>query len=160
MKSVLKFIYRVFWHQLNTHKLSSLTNFLLLDVIKLPRKHPATLYLRLATTFLLSGLMHLLIDISEGISPQQSGAIVFFCTQILGLLTEISVAKLYWQLFVRSKREANVFEMAAGYIWVIVFLTWSTPMYLYPMLYRSNVGMEGSWVPFSVLQMVGERMRW
>jgi hypothetical protein len=61
---------------------------------------------------------------------------------------------------VLSEREANIFEMVVGYLWVVMFLTWSTPIYLYPMLYRRNLAMEGSWVPFSVLQMVGEKMRW
>jgi hypothetical protein len=118
------------------------------------------MYLCLATNFLLSGMMHLLVDISEGISPLKSGAIMFFCTQIPGILIEGFVAKIYWQLFVPSEREANIPEMVAGYLWVVLFLAWSTPIYLYPMLYRSNLGMEDSWVPFSVLEMVGEKMRW
>jgi hypothetical protein len=159
-ESHAELLYRVFWHQLNAHKITSLTNFLLFDVFKLPEKHLATMYLCLATNFLLSGIMHLLVDISEGISPLKSGAIMLFCTQILGILIEGFVAKMYWQLFVPSEREANIFEMVAGYSWVVLFLTWSTPIYLYPMLYRSNLGIEDSWVPFSVLKTVGEKMRW
>ena len=48
------------------------------DVFKLQAVHPTTRYIRLALVFLVSGNVHLGIDISGGIPCQETGVIRFF----------------------------------------------------------------------------------
>ena len=56
----------VFWHQINTHRLRVTSNYLLCDVLRLPREAKTVRYLRPWTIFLLSGLLHIAVDMSSG----------------------------------------------------------------------------------------------
>lgn len=47
-----------------------------------------------------------------------------------------------------SEHRQGVFEHLFGYVWVFLYLSWSVPAYLYPILSRS--GPEHSTVPFSI----------
>jgi hypothetical protein len=88
------------WHQLNTHKLDSIPRYLVNDVFKIPRgvgSIPVG-YARLACAFAISGLIHLLIDMSIGLTIKTSGGLSFFCTQILGIMLEDFVLVAYHQL--------------------------------------------------------------
>lgn len=114
-------------------------------------------YYRLLTIFLVSGFMHLLIDIASGIPLHASGAIMFFVTQALGIVLEDLAITTYRFLFVPNLRPPSRGERILGRVWVVAFLTWSTPMYLYPMLWRSNIGLEDSMIPFSVVKMLKQR---
>lgn len=51
-------------------------------------------------------------------------------------------------------RPASREERATGFLWVGSFLVWSFPAYLYPMLYRSNSGLNDSVVPVSVVGLL------
>lgn len=60
-------------------------------------------YARWVTVFLISGCMHFLIDISAGIPANKSGALMFFCTQILGMAIEDMIIKIYSYLTARAE---------------------------------------------------------
>lgn len=98
--------------------------------------------------------MHLLIDIASGIPLNASGAMTFFVTQAFGIVIEDLVTTTYRFLFFSSFRPPSLEERILGRVWVVAFLTWCTPMYLYPMLWRSNMGLEDSTIPFSVVKML------
>lgn len=57
--------YSVFWHQINTHRLITISNFVLFKVFRIPQSWP-TRSLRIWSVFLASGLFHVAIDISSG----------------------------------------------------------------------------------------------
>lgn len=109
---------------------------------------PVTRYLRLLNIFFFSGVMHLLIDIASGIPVHDSGALKFFLIQVAGILVEDIFARSYKALFGSDHRQ-GVSERLLGYVWVFLFLSWSVPAYLYPILSRS--GPEHSTVPFSIV---------
>lgn len=115
-------------------------------------------YYRLLSIFLVSGFMHLLIDIASGVPLHASGAMTFFATQALGIAIEDLAIATYRFLFVSSLRPPSLGERILGRIWVVAFLTWSTPVYFYPMLWRSNMGLEDSTIPFSVVRMLRQGM--
>lgn len=98
--------------------------------------------------------MHFLIDISAGIPANKSGALMFFCTQILGMAIGDMIIKIYSYLTARAEtRKLIRIERVIGYPWVGLFLAWSSPAYMYPMMYRRNMGLDDSVVPFSVIGM-------
>jgi Membrane bound O-acyl transferase family len=130
--SVARF-WGVFSHQLHAHKLSSLSSFLVFGTLKLK---PRTQLLRLAllaSTFMISGLMHLDIDLTAGISMKDSGAMRFFCLEAVGIFLGGVVTKVYRSTMPRS-RGGRVVERIFGRAWVAVWLAWLTPGYYYPLL--------------------------
>lgn len=66
----------------------------------------------------------------------------FFLIQALGIIFEDTVQSLYRAAKVRSSGSLNEERMpqilswtkALGYLWVVIFLVWSTPTWIYPMM--------------------------
>lgn len=156
-------------------------------------------YLNHFLNFFISGLLHALVDIACGLPWQESGAIQFFCTQLLGIVLEDVARNIYRHLITpnsleyqknesegkerpkecyrsleNSGRNSFLENSAAaanliarhnprsrpslwlrilGMLWVISFLSWSMPVWLYPSMYRElgNPAKGNSVLPFSVL---------
>lgn len=147
----------LFWHQNNRQMVSQLADFLLHRTLHLPRKTWLTRLLDLFLNFFISGLMHAVLDIASGISWHDSGALQFFCTQVIGIVLEERVQMIYHHSGVWADRPGKLSSSSAfrprvliGYIWVVMFLTWSFPIWIYPTLYRMRGGMADSVLPFSI----------
>ncbi|OGM40168.1 hypothetical protein ABOM_011676 [Aspergillus bombycis] len=145
-----------FWHQINTHKFNSISNFILRNVFNIQaRRGLIPKYARTATIFSISAVMHFLVDISAGVPVRKSGAIPFFCTQAFGIVIEDAILKLYSYITAYANVRLPVpVERVLGFIWVGLFLIWSTPMYVYPMMYRTAAGLDDAIVPFSIIGML------
>ncbi|PIG86413.1 hypothetical protein AARAC_007526 [Aspergillus arachidicola] len=152
----LRRFWGVFWHQTNTHKFNSISNFVLRNIFKIQvRRGLIPKYARVIIIFALSAVMHFLIDISGGIPVHKSGAIHFFCTQAFGIVIEDAAIKLYSYITVYTNvRLPLLVERVLGFIWVGLFLVWSTPVYVYPMMYRSAAGLNDAIVPFSIIGLL------
>lgn len=85
---------------------------------------------------------------------RESGAMQFFLTQVLGVFAEDLFVKGYKNLFVQKPRPAYLEERLIGHVWTLIFLSWSMPVYLYPILKRS--GPENSTIPFSIVSKIKE----
>jgi hypothetical protein len=120
-----------------------------IDVVNVPRGTAIGRYLCIIAAFASSGVMHLIIDLSSGISVRDSGAVVTFTVQALGLIVEGIVIGTYQTLTQRG-RLGRKLEMGVGFIWVAMFLTWSIPAYVYPMMWRSQLGLNDSTIPFTL----------
>ncbi|GKZ66933.1 hypothetical protein AnigIFM50267_001022 [Aspergillus niger] len=144
------------WHQSNSHKFRAISRFFARGVFRFQPGTLADRYAKVVMVFAISAFMHSLIDLSSGLSSSSSGAVQFFCTQTLGLMLEDFAVNAYFVL--RGGPPGNWKacrgERLIGYIWVGGFLVWSFPAYLYPMLYRSNAGLNDSVVPVSVVGML------
>ena len=142
------------WHQLNRRIVSDPTNFILHNLLKLPRGSIFTRYSALMLHFFISGVLHAAIDVASGIPWHSSGAIRFFCTQVLGIVLEEVAQAVYFSTFDRSQLPTSpaLWSRCLGYIWLAIFLSWSAPTWLYPMLYRTRSGMQDSVLPFSLLR--------
>ena len=149
-------IVSIFWHQTNTRKFSSTSHYIVHEVLRISRGTPIARHLRILVAFASSGVMHLLIDLSSGISVRNSGAMKAFVAQALGLIVE-DIAMSIYQRLPRCARFAGHFKKALGVIWVALFLTWSVPAYIYPMMWRSNQGLLDSTIPFSLFGENAER---
>lgn len=88
-------------------------------------------YLKVFLTFAVSGAMHVVADGGGGMSMAESGALRFFCTQALGIMLEDSVQELYLRM---GGRKGSVLAKVVGYVWVLGFLSWSSPRWVYPVI--------------------------
>ncbi|KNG80432.1 hypothetical protein ANOM_011116 [Aspergillus nomiae NRRL 13137] len=149
----LRRFWSLFWHQTNTHKFNSISNFILRNVFNIQsRRGLIPKYARVVTIFSLSAVMHFLIDISAGVPVHKSGAIPFFCTQAFGIVIEDRAIKLYSFITAYTNVRLPVLvERVLGFTWVGLFLVWSIPMYVYPMMYRTAAGLDDAIVPFRII---------
>ncbi|KAF1998510.1 hypothetical protein P154DRAFT_414118, partial [Amniculicola lignicola CBS 123094] len=83
-------LWGVFWHQTNTHRVSALSHFSVHDTLRLPRGNMIVRYLRALTTLYISGVQHLIIDLSAGVGVKESGAI-----QFVGIVIEDTVIAIW-----------------------------------------------------------------
>lgn len=189
--AMLSLLNSVFWHQNNRRMVGDLADFLTYATLQ----HK---YLNHFLNFFISGFLHALIDVACGLPWKESGAIQFFCTQLLGFVIEdfawysyrhlITFDSPEYQKEMREKKElpkeanrsldnyarnlslqnrsaaANLIERQKrqlrpalwlriiGMLWVISFLSWSMPVWLYPSMYRGlgDPAKGNSILPFSV----------
>ncbi|MCJ1432277.1 hypothetical protein MMC27_001633 [Xylographa pallens] len=146
----------MFWHQFQRQKLTGSADFLVFDLVRLQRGSLTARYAHLLAVFAISGLQHALVDRAEGYSWQSSGSIQFFLTQAAGIMLEDAIQAMYNQQLGRNHNKHSRSIQAnwvryTGYIWVAVFLIWSTPVWIYPAL-RVNEGEEKDiLLPFSII---------
>ena len=147
-----------FWHQINRRLIADPIEFILHDVLNMDKLVNDTIlrYTTLLFHFLISGLHHLAIDITSGIPWHESGAVRFFLMQGLGIIFERMVRFSYRIVFPGSYVDSQPawWIRMVGYVWVIVFLSWTIPGWMYPMISRTRNGLEDSLLPFSVLAHV------
>lgn len=147
----------LFWHQNNRQMVSQLTDFLLHRIMHLSRRTWLMRFVNLSLNFFISGLLHVVVDMASGLSWHESGALQFFCTQVIGIALEEGVQMIYHRFSVRadhlgqSSSAAFQSTVLVGYIWVVMFLTWSFPIWIYPTLNRMRGGPADSMLPFSIL---------
>lgn len=75
---------------------------------------------------------HVTSDLGAGIPRSQSGALRFFTTQALGIMLEDGVQEMYRRI--RGGTRSALWSRVVGYVWVFLFLSWSTAAWQYPML--------------------------
>ncbi|KAF9890624.1 hypothetical protein FE257_005755 [Aspergillus nanangensis] len=135
-----------FWHQSNTHKFQTLSTFVAHKVLRIPRGMLAARYVKNVLAFVISGLMHVPIDLATGLSIYESGAMSCFGAQIIGLLVEDFIIGIYHKFVAASGwRLPSLVERMLGYIWTISFFVWSTPAYVYPKIHH----VKSSVIPIS-----------
>lgn len=89
-----------------------------------------------------------------GVIPlQECGALQFFCLQAAGIMFE-DVVQYIWRYVTGKSRDAepDALERVVGGLWVAAWLTWTTPIWIYPGLRRPITGDKGVLLPFSVVK--------
>jgi Membrane bound O-acyl transferase family len=152
---------------------SSPANFLAHDVLRLTEHRLTARYTKLLATFFVSGLMHMAIDMSLGMPLSESGSVRFFCTQALGIMFEDGVQAICRSARRRRRGSSSSsasgnasakaesqpptnWTRALGYVWVLAFMSWSTPVWAYPAIRMNKGGDEAkdALLPFSVVRML------
>jgi hypothetical protein len=149
----LRRAWSTFWHQGMASVLTGPARFLTFRVLGLPKTSLLGRYVFTVVVFALSGAMHIFGELTAGIPRSESGVVQFFTTQALGLLIEDSVSSAWRRAAGRNKREPHWWEKAVGFIWVVVWLAWSMPVWTYPASRRSQG--EGI-LPFSIV----DHLKW
>jgi Membrane bound O-acyl transferase family len=137
---------------------SSIGNFLVEDILRLTHHRLVARYSKILATFLVSGLLHLAVDLALGMSLAESGSVRFFCTQALGIAVEDGVQAIHRAVYDGGRGtvsdQPRAWARVVGYVWVVVFLAWSTPVWVYPAIRMNNGGVDDRILPFSVLRML------
>ena len=82
-----------------------------------------------------------------GIPRAEAGSLVLFLLQPLGIMLEDAVQTLTRR--VPTSGSVGRVRRAVGYIWVVVFLAWSTPKWFYP---QQRLGIDpGNLLPFRIV---------
>ena len=139
---------RVCWHQGLRQALNSPARFATYSLLGLRRGGLAGRYLSVALVFFLSGALHIFGDMTAGLRWYDSGVVQYFCAQALGLIIEDSAQAVYHFVIVgginsrSEKREVmgppSLWQRVLGSVWVISFMAWSVPVYIYPMSRRDR----------------------
>ena len=133
--------------------------YLVHHVSQMPQGSRSTRYAKIFATFFISGVLHWSADLAMGMALSESGSVRFFCIQALGIFLEDVFQAIYHHVFptrtatVSSKpgKVAKVF----GYLWVGIFLSWSTPIWAYPAMRRNLGQVEDQVLPFSIVKYYG-----
>lgn len=133
---------------------SSLADFLVHDVLRLTNHRLAARYSKILATFLVSGLLHLAVDLALGMSLSESGSVRFFGTQAIGIALEDGVQAIYRAVQSGKGPHPRAWTKTLGYIWVVAFLAWSTPVWVYPAIRINQGGAKDRILPFSVLRLL------
>ncbi|KAJ5591859.1 uncharacterized protein N7459_002228 [Penicillium hispanicum] len=147
------------WHQILRQPFVSISNFLARDVLCLPRPSLLERYTNIGIVFLLSGLVHVGLDVVEGIPLEYSGSMRFFLAAPLGIMIEDGVQALWKRMFgckQQTKQEGDVlpaWKRVVGYVWAIGWLLVTSTWYLHPIsqLPKEDLVL----VPMSVVERVG-----
>lgn len=148
---------RCFYHQLLRRGCGSIAHLITYTILQLGRGGFIGRYLFISLTFAVSGVFHLCSDMSQGIGPRESGALHFFCIQALGIMIEdgIGAAARPTKEVAQKGNGHFRWRKAAGFTWVLIWLTWTTPTWTYPMMQRSR---GEPILPFSLVAvLVGDR---
>lgn len=144
-----------FWHQFNRRSFSEPAKLITERILGQARYSLSYEFAHLILAFWFSGLMHLGIDVSTGIPFHESGAVRFFTIQALGITGEQAIMETLRSLFCGIHQQIpSVWRRRIGCCWVLAFLSWSAPAYIYPTLLRTKRGEEESILPFSVLYRI------
>ena len=105
----------------------------------------------LLVTFTISGILHHLGDVAIGVPWEEAGAARFFIMQAIGIMIEDTVQGIFRWLTGQKRTPAKPtgWKHALGLAWVLIWLTWTTPVWVYPVAQRS----KGQGIlPFSLLR--------
>ena len=125
---------RKFWHQGLRSGLEGTSGFLAHDLFRLPRTGLAQRYSKIVFSFAISGIMHIFADVGGGLAMRRSGAVQCFVMQAFGIMFEDAVQAV-WQFLpgaITGSAISRVATRMIGYVWVAVFMVWSSAVWIYP----------------------------
>ncbi|KAL1626148.1 hypothetical protein SLS54_002982 [Diplodia seriata] len=124
------------WHQCLRRGLTTHADFVSDKILRIPRGTLLSRYTRIFIVFIISGIIHHVCVRGMGVPSEESGGLVFFPLQALGIMVEDAVqAALVGKTGFRNAGVRRLF----GYVWVVAYLGWSTPTWFYP---QSRVGTD------------------
>lgn len=125
-------------------------------VLRLPAHGIVPRYTKIVLAFFISGVVHQLIDMVNGLTWGQSNATRFFVTQALGIMIEDAAQEIWRRSFGGGKggdhpQETARWKRIVGFIWVWAFMAWTVPVWTYALIAR-RAGLEEPPImgPFSV----------
>ena len=141
---------RVCWHQSLRGMVDGLSDFVAHSILCLRKGTLTARYSKIFLAFFFSGIFHIAWDHGAGIPMRESGAMQFFLTQAFGITLEDAFqAAYYWLSGKQRPSEAPFLHRLFGYIWLILFLTWSMPVWIFPTLRYTRVGVD-ILLPFTI----------
>ena len=137
-----------FWHQSYRQKIGSPAYYTTYSLLGLQKGGLVARYTLILLSFTVSGLVHVAEEYGAGVPLHQSNSMRFFCMQTLGIMSEDGVQALFHWSNADRKRS---WTRAVGYIWVILWISWSSPAWYYPKLRLNNGSQRDQILPFTLL---------
>jgi hypothetical protein len=147
--------FRKFWHQLLRQPFTNLSNFIARDVLCLPRSTLIERYTNVFIVFFFSGLLHFFIDIVACIPAQESGAMFYFLSFVLGFMIEDGVKAMWKSMYPQDKEPAGpppLWQRAVGFVWTLGWIGVFSTRYFVPMQRPET---QAVLVPFNVADLIG-----
>ena len=164
----------LFWHQVIRKKLTKPVRYLTFTLLRLPRSSDRshkvlrlfTRYFELLSVFLLSGILHQTVEIAQGRLWADGGAVRFFATMAAGIVVEDGVQWVAGRVWPARPKGCemngkvpglggtgieNRMNKLIGYVWVLLFFSWATPVWAYPTLRRNTGAVADDPIPFSLV---------
>ena len=139
--------FRTFWHQCLRRGLNGHADVIADSFLQIRRASLLSRYTRLFLAFLISGLIHHSSDLAMGIPRAEAGSLVLFLLQPLGIMLEDAIQTLTRR--VPTSRSLDWARRVIGYVWVVIFLAWSTPKWFYP---QQRLGIDpANLLPFRIV---------
>nr|APA36955.1 3-acetyltrichothecene 4-O-acetyltransferase [Fusarium praegraminearum] len=148
-----------FWHQYFRRALTSVSNFICRDFLRLPRPSIVERYLNLSLVFLGSAIVHIPVDWFSLPPPSKPPALAlaFFSSFVVGIIIEDTIQALWRRITGAAKQDGDdgvpLWHKLVGYIWVVFWFMMVSPWYLY---HNSRLPAEDTWfVPVSFMDTIG-----
>ncbi|KAH7174891.1 acetyltransferase [Fusarium flagelliforme] len=143
-----------FWHSYCRWTLTTISNFICRDLLRLPRPSLVERYMNVAGVFLTSAVIHMAIDAHCWGPPSKFPALAFFGSCVIGIIIEDTVQAL-WRRITVSQKSGGVptWHKLVGYLWVSFWFVMTAPWYLY---HNTRLPPDDTWVvPVSVIDRIG-----
>ncbi|KAJ0331933.1 hypothetical protein COL922a_011708 [Colletotrichum nupharicola] len=134
--------------------LTSVSNYLCRDLLRLPRPSRLERYFNIALVFMGSGLVHVMLDMFCWQPPLKAPTLAFFGSFAMAIMIEDGVQEVWRRISgEEDSKIVPLWHKIVGYIWVSTWLTVTSPWYLY---HAVRQPVQVKWlVPFSILNMMG-----
>ena len=155
-------------------KLTTIAYWLTYDILLIPRSFQVVArYTELIFAFLVSGILHQTIEVAQGMRWSDSGALQFYILMAGGIVVEDGIVWA-WCLtsgcvHVKKQRVENResepqagvlgWQKVLGFVWVALFFSWATPVWVYPQLRRNTGAVSDCPLPLSIIQVVKSRLK-
>ncbi|KAI1636382.1 membrane bound O-acyl transferase family-domain-containing protein [Biscogniauxia mediterranea] len=154
----------VFWHQALRRKVGRPASYITYSWLGCRRGSLAGRYICVLLTFAVSGLFHLAEEYTAGVPLHRSGAMRFYCTQTLGLLLEDATQAVLPYLVGDDSKSRTRQAKVLGYLWIALWMTWTSPAWIYPKQLCNRGTSKDQVLPFSLTQRLisigWESMAW
>ena len=134
---------RTVWHQNLRATFDGISHLVNHDLLRIPKGTLLARYSRIWIAFFISGAIHAGMA-EDSYHIRGSGTVRFFCTQALGIMLEDGVQAMWARVASdrRKKRDTPLWNKIVGFLWLLAFMTWSTPVWSYRMFQRERPGID------------------
>lgn len=125
------------------------------DVLGMPRGSALRGYSVILAVFVMSGLLHVLVDTTQAIPWEFSGATAFFSSTVLGIMIEEGLQGIWRKMNPRTSAQASppLWARTLGLAWVVTWMGVTSTWYFTPII---QVPAETvTLIPFSMVETVG-----
>ncbi|KAJ5218174.1 uncharacterized protein N7498_000273 [Penicillium cinerascens] len=148
-----------FWHQFLRQPFTAVSSFVARDVLHFSRPSILEQYTNIFFVFLLSGVLHLMANLVDGVPVERSGAMPFFLSMVLGIMIEDGFQAFWTRVHPAADSTEDTtpwWKRVVGLAWVFLWLGVTSTWYLHPLsqLPKDEITM----VPFSVVERFGLKL--
>ncbi|RBA17527.1 hypothetical protein FPRO05_11242 [Fusarium proliferatum] len=127
------------WHQTWRCFLTDHADWVVYDILHLPKTSLITRHTKNLVVFYISGLIHLAPDLTIGMPLKESSAIMFFTFQAVGIMIEDLVQSLNDKI---GLVKSSIMARCIGYVWLAAWLVWTIPWWSFSCTMHMKAGQD------------------